>query len=95
MTNWNVTVPVRLYEEFAHLSAGGRRAVHDVLDRLAVDPRDPASSTEPITSAELRRIDTAPASDTGDRITILYRVEDPDTGEAAGTISVVFVLHGP
>jgi hypothetical protein len=49
-----------------------------VLDRLAVDPRDPSSSTEPITGAELRRIDTEPAADTGDRITLLYRVQAPE-----------------
>ncbi|MGW2793619.1 hypothetical protein ACWC9H_27320 [Streptomyces sp. NPDC001251] len=94
MTHWNVLVPPRLYEEFARLSPGGRRVVHDVLDRLAIDPRDPASSTEPIAGAELRRIDTAPAPDTGDRITVLYRVEDPD-GEEPGTVSVIFVVHGP
>ncbi|MFE9406815.1 hypothetical protein ACFYNY_34470 [Streptomyces sp. NPDC006530] len=94
VTHWNVQVPSRLYEEFAHLSPGGRRAVHDVLDRLAVDPREPASTTEPVTGAELRRIDTAPAADTGDRITILYRVQDPDSGQP-GTVTLIYVLHGP
>jgi hypothetical protein len=47
VTDWSVEVPPRLYEEFAHLSAGARRAVHDVLDQLAVDPRDPHSSVDP------------------------------------------------
>ncbi|WP_438297878.1 type II toxin-antitoxin system RelE family toxin [Streptomyces sp. HUAS TT7] len=94
MTNWTVVVPPRLYEEFAQISPGGRRAVHDVLDQLAADPRPPSSTTEPITSAELRRIDTAPAADTGDRITLLYRVEDPE-GDEPGLVSVIYVLHGP
>ncbi|MFF3404327.1 hypothetical protein ACFYW6_38595 [Streptomyces sp. NPDC002659] len=61
MTKWNVLVPPRLYEEFAHLSAGGGRVVHEVLNQLAYEPRDPASSTEPIAGVELRRITTAPA----------------------------------
>ncbi len=95
MTHWNIQIPERLYEEFAHLSPGGRRVLHDVLDRLAADPRDPASTTEPITGAELRRIDSESAADTGDRITLLYRVQDPDSDQQPGTITVIFVLHGP
>ncbi|MHC3394687.1 hypothetical protein ACLQ2E_35300 [Streptomyces lavendulocolor] len=94
MTRWTVEVPPRLYEEVAHLSPGGRRAVHDVLDALAVDPRDPASSTEPIAGAELRRIDTDPAKDTGDRITVLYRVHRPE-GDQPGRVEVIFILAGP
>ncbi|MFD8146118.1 hypothetical protein [Streptomyces sp. NPDC059708] len=95
MTLWTIDVPPRLYEEVAHLSPGGRRALHDLLDSLAVDPRDPASSTEPITAAELRRIDTAPAPDTGDRTTLLYRVHAPEAGQAAGRVEVIFILTGP
>ncbi|MGW1767171.1 hypothetical protein ACWCQL_24270 [Streptomyces sp. NPDC002073] len=94
MTNWTVEVPPRLYEEVAHLSPGGRRALHDLLDRLTVDPRDPASSTEPIAGAELRRIDTAPATDTGDRITLLYRVHAPE-GDQPGRVEAIFILSGP
>ncbi|MER7049905.1 hypothetical protein [Streptomyces jumonjinensis] len=94
MTRWTVEVPTRLYEEFARLSSGGRRAVHDVLDRLAVEPRDPTSSTEPIEGAELRRIDTEPAKDTGDRITLLYRVHPPRE-DSPGRVEVIFLLFGP
>lgn len=95
MTDWQVEVPERLYPEVAHLSPGGRRAVHDVLDQLAVDPRDPHSSTEPIQGAELRRIMTAPATDTGDRITVLYRVVAPEGPDQPGRVIVVFILSGP
>ncbi|MCY0961798.1 hypothetical protein [Streptomyces sp. H27-H5] len=95
MTLWTVEVPPRLYDEVAHLSAGGRRAVHDALDTLAVDPRDPASSTEPIAGAELRRINTTPTKDTGDRITLLYRVHAPEAGQPAGRVEVIFILSGP
>lgn len=95
MTDWLVEVPARLYEEFAHLSPGGRRVVHDVLEQLATDPRDPHSSTEPIQGAELRRIMTAPAPDTGDRITVLYRVTDPDQPGDTGRVTVLYVLSGP
>ncbi|MER6603812.1 MULTISPECIES: hypothetical protein [Streptomyces] len=94
MSRWSVEVPPRLYEEVARLSPGGRRAVHDVLDRLAVEPRDPASSTEPIAGAELRRIDTDPAKDTGDRITLLYRVHPPED-DAPGRVEAIFILSGP
>ncbi|WP_455361268.1 hypothetical protein [Streptomyces sp. SYSU K21746] len=94
MTNWTVDVPPRLYEEFARLTPGGRRVVHKVLDQLAQDPRDPRSSTEPIVGAELRRITTTPAPDTGDRITVLYRVQEPP-GSGGGTVSVIFILSGP
>lgn len=95
MTDWSIEVPPRLYEEFAHLSPGGRRAVHDVLTRLAADPRDPLSSTEPVAGAELRRIMTEPAADTGDRITLLYRVSDPDGPDHPGTVSIIYVISGP
>ncbi|NWF30886.1 hypothetical protein HW130_32360 [Streptomyces sp. PKU-EA00015] len=94
MTNWTVVVPPRLYEEFAHLSAAGRRVVHDTLEGLAEDPRDPASSTEPIAGAELRRITTRPTPDTGDRITLLYRVHPPEQDEP-GRVEVIFILSGP
>ncbi|MDL5205361.1 hypothetical protein [Streptomyces sp. ALI-76-A] len=95
MTDWSVEVPPRLYEEFAHLSAGARRAVHDVLDQLAVDPRDPHSSVEPVRGAELRRIMTQPSPDTGNRISVLYRVHEPlETGEP-GRVEVVWILSGP
>ncbi|MFF7176817.1 hypothetical protein [Streptomyces pseudovenezuelae] len=95
MTEWNVEVPERLFAEFAHLSPGGRRAVHKVLEQLATDPRDPASSTEPIKGAELRRILTEPAPDTGDRITVLYRVTDPEGPDLPGRVSVLFIVSGP
>ncbi|WP_274565111.1 hypothetical protein [Streptomyces spiramyceticus] len=65
-----------------------------MLDRLTVEPRDPTSSTEPITGAELRRIDTEAAKDTGDRITILYRVHSPE-GDDPGRVEVIFLLSGP
>lgn len=95
MTDWQVDVPERLFEEFAHLSPGGRRVVHDLLDQLAADPRDPASSTEPIQGAELRRILTDPAPDTGDRITVLYRVTDPEGPDQPGRISILYIVSGP
>ncbi|MFJ8166549.1 type II toxin-antitoxin system RelE/ParE family toxin [Streptomyces sp. NPDC096136] len=95
MTLWTVEVPPRLYEEIAHLSPGSRRALHDTLDSLAADPRDPASTTEPITGAELRRIDTPPVQDTGDRITLLYRVHTPTADRLGGRVEVIFILSGP
>ncbi|MEU5959230.1 hypothetical protein [Streptomyces sp. NPDC047525] len=94
MTLWNVEVGPQLYDEFAHLSGPGRRAVHDVLDWLALDPRNPSSSREPIAGAELRQISTAPTADTGDRITILYRIHPP-AGDEPGRVEVIFVMSGP
>ncbi|MEV0012728.1 hypothetical protein [Streptomyces sp. NPDC047973] len=94
MSDWHVDVPSRLFEEFAHLSGPARRAVHDLLAQLATDPRDPASSTEPVTGAELRRITTRPATDTGDRITLLYRVHPAEDGQP-GRVEIIFVISGP
>lgn len=95
MSRWTVLVPPRLYEEFAHLSSAGRKAVHDVLALLAEDPRNPATSREPIEGAELRQISTEPTADTGDRITVLYRVHSPTTPDEPGQVEVIFVLSGP
>ncbi|MEU8528138.1 MULTISPECIES: hypothetical protein [Streptomyces] len=94
MTHWIVQVPRRLYPEFAHLSPGGRRAVHDALARLAEDPRDAASTAEPVKGAELRRFVSEPATDTGDRITLLYRVHEPK-GRTPGRVEIIFLLAGP
>ncbi|MFF8279883.1 hypothetical protein ACF05T_27880 [Streptomyces lateritius] len=94
MTHWNVQVPRRLYAEFAHLSPGGRRAVHDALALLAADPRTPASTAEPVQALELRRLTTEPATDTGVAITILYRVHEP-RGERPGRVELIFILAGP
>ncbi|MFF7178253.1 hypothetical protein [Streptomyces sp. NPDC008121] len=94
MTHWHVLVPRRLYPEFAHLSPGGRRAVHDALALLAADPRCPASTAEPIRTLELRRITTEPAVDTGTTITILYRVHEPED-ERPGRVELIFMLAGP
>ncbi|MEU1132611.1 hypothetical protein ABZ383_22580 [Streptomyces sp. NPDC005900] len=93
MSTWRVVVPPRLYEEFAHLTGPGRKAVHDLLDQLAADPRH-GSSREPIEGAELRQISTAPTRDTGDRIALLYRVHNPPPGEA-GTVEVIWIMSGP
>ncbi|MGW1674571.1 hypothetical protein [Streptomyces sp. NPDC002324] len=95
MTLWNVVVPPRLYEEFAHLSPAGRKAVHDILVTLAADPRDPASSREPIEGAELRQISTRPTTDTGDQIAVLYRVHDPADAGEPGTVELIYVISGP
>lgn len=69
--------------------------MHKVLEQLATDPRNPASSTEPITGAELRRILTDPAPDTGDRITLLYRVTEPEDAGQPGIVSVLYIVSGP
>ncbi|MEU1121816.1 MULTISPECIES: hypothetical protein [unclassified Streptomyces] len=92
---WQIEVPPRLYDEFAHLSGPGRRAVHDVLDQLAADPRNPQSSREPLAGAELRQISTAPTSDTADRITVLYRVHAPAEPDEPGRVEVIWILSGP
>ncbi|MEU9062415.1 hypothetical protein AB0D13_27000 [Streptomyces sp. NPDC048430] len=94
MSDWHVDVPERLFEEFAHLSGAGLRAVHELLAQLVTDPRDPASSTEPVAGAELRRITTRPTTDTGDRITLLYRVHAP-SADQAGRIEIIFMVSGP
>ncbi|MFF9011855.1 hypothetical protein ACF09C_02635 [Streptomyces sp. NPDC014870] len=94
MTRWIVQVPRRLYPEFAHLSPGGRRAVHDALALLAADPQSPASTTEPLQALELRRITTQPTTDTGVTITILYRVHEPQ-GQSPGRVEIIFILVGP
>ncbi|MEV4949389.1 hypothetical protein [Streptomyces sp. NPDC053755] len=94
MTHWHVLVPRRLYTEFAHLSPGGRRAVHDALALLAEDPRSPASAAEPIRTVELRRLTTEPATDTGATVTLLYRVHEPE-GERPGRVELIFMLAGP
>ncbi|MFD9850505.1 hypothetical protein [Streptomyces parvus] len=94
MSDWAVKVPPRLYEEFAQLSGSGRRVVHEVLAQLARDPRDPDTSTEPITGAELRRITTRPTADTGDRITLLYRVHADDPAQP-GHVEIIYLISGP
>lgn len=85
---WNIDFPERLNVEFSHLTQGERRAIYDLIKRLADDPRQGVE--EPITGAELRRAMTNPATDSGDRITILYRVHD-----AEHSISLVWFLAGP
>ncbi|MET8102228.1 hypothetical protein ABZV29_38245 [Streptomyces sp. NPDC005236] len=95
MTQWTVLVPPRLYEEFAQLSGPGRKAVHEVLALLAEDPRNAATSREPITGAELRQISTEPTADTGDRISILYRVHDPADASETGHVEIIYVISGP
>ncbi|MFF8609658.1 hypothetical protein ACF06X_27470 [Streptomyces sp. NPDC015346] len=94
MTHWIVQVPRRLYAEFAHLSPGGRRAVHDALALLAADPRPPGSTGEPVQAIELRRLTTEPTTDTGVAITLLYRVHDPQ-GKRPGRVELIFILAGP
>lgn len=95
MSRWTVVVPPRLYEEFAHLSGAGRKAVHDALDQLAEDPRNPSTSREPIEGAELRQISTEPTTDTGDRIAVLYRIHSPTAPGQPGTVEVIWLLSGP
>ncbi|MFI8823893.1 hypothetical protein [Streptomyces sp. NPDC053431] len=94
MTHWIVEIPRRLYNEIAHLSPGGRRALHDALASLAEDPRPPESRAEPLRDAELRRVATVPASDTGTTITLLYRIHDPASGKP-GRVEIIFLLAGP
>ncbi|MFF9193706.1 hypothetical protein ACF09L_00740 [Streptomyces sp. NPDC014779] len=94
MTHWNVEIPRRLYHEIAHLSPGGRRALHDALAALADDPRPPESRPQPVRGAELRRVATQPAGDNGLTITLLYRVHDP-VGKAAGRVEIIFLIAGP
>lgn len=48
-----------------------------------------------VCGAQLRRITTAAAADTGDRITLLYRVHPPEEGESTGRVEVIFILAGP
>ncbi|MFJ4880875.1 hypothetical protein ACIP93_37495 [Streptomyces sp. NPDC088745] len=86
---WSVVVHERLGTEFAEqLSPGERRAVHDLLAVLAVDPRTGVS--EPVQSAELRRALTAPAADTGQRVSVLYRVH-----QETCTVEILYILTGP
>ncbi|MEU6332763.1 hypothetical protein ABZ851_36785 [Streptomyces sp. NPDC047049] len=85
---WNVDFPERLNVEFAHLSAGERRAIYDLIKRLADDPRH--GTEEPISGAELRRAMTDPAADSGDRITVLYRVHDDER-----RLTLIWIVAGP
>ncbi|MER7520641.1 hypothetical protein [Streptomyces sp. NPDC126499] len=91
---WIVVVRRNLYSEIAHLSPGGRRALHDALAALAEDPRPAESRREPLRTAELRRVATAPAADTGITVTLLYRVHDPAEGRP-GQVEVLFLVAGP
>ncbi|MCX5207699.1 hypothetical protein OG897_40670 [Streptomyces sp. NBC_00237] len=87
---WSVDVPERLREEFAQqLAPGERRAVHDLLALLAADPRMGAVEPVPL-SVELRRALTAPATDTGQRVSILYRVHADRR-----TVEIIYILTGP
>ncbi|MFF6776728.1 hypothetical protein ACFY8W_24715 [Streptomyces sp. NPDC012637] len=94
MTRWAVEIPRRLYHEIARLSPGGRRALHDALAALAEDPRPAESRTEPVRTAELRRVSTAPASDNGVTITLLYRIHEPAPGRP-GRVEIIFLVAGP
>ncbi|MER6845829.1 type II toxin-antitoxin system RelE family toxin [Streptomyces platensis] len=90
MSGWGIEFPERLNDEFAHLSAGERRAIYDLLKQLADEPRAGTSTREPITAAELRRALTSPAADSGDRVTILYRLDDETR-----TVQLIWFLAGP
>ncbi|WP_433860361.1 hypothetical protein [Streptomyces kronopolitis] len=90
MSAWGIEFPERLNDEFAHLSAGERRAIYDLLKRIADEPRADSSTREPITAAELRRALTDPAADSGDRVTILYRVH-----EETMTLQLIWFVAGP
>jgi len=85
---WSIDFPERLNEVFAHLSPGERHAIYDALKLLADDPR--AGAEEPVTGAELRRQLTAPAEDSGGRVTILYRIHDDET-----RLELIWFLAGP
>jgi hypothetical protein len=85
---WDILVPERLNAEIASLTPGERRAVYTCLKQLADDPRTGAE--EPVPGAELRRILTAPAIDTGDQVTLLYRVHPADH-----RVEIVWFLAGP
>ncbi|GAA0439168.1 hypothetical protein [Streptomyces luteireticuli] len=87
MSDWQIVMPARLGDEVAHLTPSGRRVVHDALAALALDPH--AGAEEVITGAEVRRYRTRP-TDTGDRISILYRLH-ADTR----SVEIVFLLAGP
>ncbi|MFC9233626.1 hypothetical protein ACFTZI_32505 [Streptomyces decoyicus] len=87
---WEIDFPERLAEEFARLSAGERRAVYDLLKRLADEPRGDSSTREPITAAELRRAHSDPAADSGDRVTVLYRIHDKTR-----RLQLIWFLAGP
>ncbi|MGG8406707.1 hypothetical protein ACM614_08850 [Streptomyces sp. 12297] len=89
MSDWNVLLPERLNREVAELTPGERKSLYIALKQLAVDPRV-ASSAEPVSGAELRRVLTAPAADTGGVVTVLYRVI-PDTR----TVAVIWIVAGP
>jgi hypothetical protein len=86
---WSVVVPERLSVEFAEqLAPGERRAVHDLLALLATNPR--LGVAEPLPSVELRRALSAPAADTGQRVSVLYRVHDDRR-----TVEIIYILTGP
>ncbi|EOT04364.1 hypothetical protein [Streptomyces noursei] len=89
MNGWSIQFPERLNEEFSHLTAGERRAIYDLFKQLADDPRAGATR-EPINAAELRRALTDPATDSGERITVLYRIHD-----ATRQLHLIWFLAGP
>lgn len=90
MSDWTIAIPERLNAEFAEqLSPGERRAVYLRLQQLTADPRT-GTVPEPVTGAELRRTLTDPAADTGQRVTLLYRLDD-----ATRTLAVIWILTGP
>ncbi|MEU7230008.1 hypothetical protein [Streptomyces chrestomyceticus] len=97
---WPVRLPPGIGEEIGRLSPGTRRAVHDLLRRLAADPRD-IGTAEPVKGAELRRALTAPSADTGERVTILYRIHPGDAGDVYDTpdtgpyVEIIFLVWGP
>ncbi|MFC5724859.1 hypothetical protein ACFP1Z_32395 [Streptomyces gamaensis] len=88
MSDWQIVMPARLNEEMARLTPSGRRAVHDALAALARDPQTGAE--EVIAGAEIRRHRTQPTADTGDRISVLYRVHARER-----RIEVIYLIAGP
>lgn len=85
---WSIDFPERLNAEFAHLSPGERHAIYNALKRAADDPR--SGTEEPVKGAEIRRALTDPAADSGDRVTILYRIH-----EQAHRLELLWFLAGP
>uniref|UniRef100_UPI003F4973FA hypothetical protein n=1 Tax=unclassified Streptomyces TaxID=2593676 RepID=UPI003F4973FA len=75
--------------------------MHHLFQQLAADPRDTEISTsEPIKGAELRRALTAPSADTGERVSVLYRIHPGDPGDVYDTpgtpyVEIIFLIWGP